>query len=120
MSSGAKPAQMGSAPASEWMRGAHTAYQIVTAQIDAGLSPVQVADRWAGALATYDAATATDAQREWHAGATHTARELIQTYRDALAAEAEQVVADAERVARSASGQRRRIAEREADREAVS
>jgi hypothetical protein len=120
MSSGATPAQLGSAPASDWMKGAHAAHRIVTAQVNAGLSPVQIADQWAGALAAYDAATATDAQREWHAGATHTARELIQTYRDALAAEAEQVVAEAERVARAARGQRGRGPEPEADREAVS
>jgi hypothetical protein len=86
---GTPPAQ----PATEWMKGAHTACDLITRQVEAGYSADRIAERWDQALATYDDATATPAQREWHAGAEETARDMIQTWRDIQAAEAEQALA---------------------------
>lgn len=85
---GAPPAR----PATEWMKGAATAHDLITRQIEAGHSPDRIAERWDQALATYDDATATPAQRQWHAGAEETARDMIQTWRDIQAAEAEQAL----------------------------
>jgi hypothetical protein len=64
--------------------------------VEAGHSADRIAERWDQALATYDDATATPAQREWHAGAEETARDMIQTWRDIQAAEAEQALASQE------------------------
>jgi hypothetical protein len=86
---GTPPAQ----PATEWMKGARTAHDLITRQVEAGHSADRIAERWDQALATYDDATATPAQREWHAGAEETARDMIQTWRDIQAAEAEQALA---------------------------
>jgi len=80
-------------PATEWMKGARTAHDLITRQVEAGHSADRIAERWDQALATYDDATATPAQREWHAGAEETARDMIQTWRDIQAAEAEQALA---------------------------
>ena len=71
-----------SRPATEWMKGAATAHDLITRQVEAGHSADRIAERWDQALATYDDATATPAQREWHAGAEETARDMIQTWRD--------------------------------------
>jgi len=90
----APPAEVESAPATDWMNGARTAQQIVTAQIAAGQTADEIAGKWAAAEATYDDATATPAQREWHDGATHTAGDLIETYRATQAAEAAEVTRD--------------------------
>ena len=80
----ATAAEIETTPSSEWMNGAHAAQRIVTAQVSAG----QIEGKWAEANTAYDDATATHAQRDWHAGAMHTAGELIQTYRTARAADA--------------------------------
>ena len=80
-------------PATEWMKGAATAHDLITRQIEAGYSPVRIAAQWDQALAAYDDATATPAQRDWHAGAEETARDMIQTWRDIQRAEAEQALA---------------------------
>jgi hypothetical protein len=61
--------------------------------MQAGHSADQIAARWDEALATYEDATATDAEREWHAGARQTATDMIQTWRDMERAEAEQAQA---------------------------
>src|SRR5205807_6695372 len=45
------------------------------------------------ALAAYDDATASDAEREWRTGAEETARDMIQTWRDMGRGEAEQAQA---------------------------
>ena len=82
-----------SRPATEWMKGAATACDLITRQVEAGHSADRIAERWDQALATYDDATATPAQREWHGGAEETARDMIQTWRDIQAAEAEQALA---------------------------
>jgi hypothetical protein len=81
-------------PATEWMKGAKTAHDLVTRQVEAGYSADRIAERWDQALATYDDTTATTAEREWHAGAEETARDMIQTWRDIQTAEAEQRQAD--------------------------
>jgi hypothetical protein len=75
------------------MKGARTAHDLITRQVEAGHSADRIAERWDQALATYDDATATPTQREWHAGAEETARDMIQTWRDIQAAEAEQALA---------------------------
>jgi hypothetical protein len=75
------------------MKGARTAHDLITRQVEAGHSADRIAERWDQALAAYDDATATPAQREWHAGAEETARDMIQTWRDIQAAEAEQALA---------------------------
>ena len=77
-------------PATEWMKGARTAHQLIIRQAEAGYSADQIAGKWEGALSTYDDATATDAEREWHAGAKETSADMIQTLRDMERAEAEQ------------------------------
>jgi len=80
-------------PATEWMKGARTAHQLIIRQAEAGYSADQIAGKWEGALSTYDDATATDAEREWHAGAKETSADMIQTLRDMERAEAEQAQA---------------------------
>jgi len=70
--------------------GAKTAHDLIIREIEAGHSPGRIAERWDQALAAYDDTTATAGQREWHAGAEETARDMIQTWRDIQAAEAEQ------------------------------
>ena len=90
----ATAAEIETTPSSEWMNGAHAAQRIVTAQVSAGQTPEQIEGKWAEANTAYDDATATDAQRDWHAGAMHTAGELIQTYRTARAADAAGVTRD--------------------------
>ena len=80
-------------PATEWIKGARTAHDLIIAQVEAGHSADRITERWDQALAAYDDATATPAEREWHAGAEHTARELIQTWRDIQTAEAEHAAA---------------------------
>jgi hypothetical protein len=84
-------------PATEWMKGAATACDLITRQVEAGHSPDRIAERWDQALATYDDATASPAQREWHAGAEETARDMIQTWRDIQQVEAEQALAAQDR-----------------------
>jgi hypothetical protein len=71
--------------------GARTAHELIIRQAEAGYSPDHIAGKWEGAL--YDDATATNAQREWHAGAEETAADMIQTLRDMERAEAEQAQA---------------------------
>ena len=90
----APAAETETTPSSEWMNGAHAAQRIVTAQVSAGQTPEQIEGKWAEANTAYDDATATDAQRDWHAGAMHTAGELIETYRTARAADAAGVTRD--------------------------
>jgi hypothetical protein len=80
-------------PATEWMKGAKTAHDLITRQVEAGYSADRIAERWDQALATYNDTTATTAEREWHAGAEETARDMIQTWRDTQRAEAEQAAA---------------------------
>lgn len=81
-------------PATQWQKGALTAHQIITAQAAAGYSADRIAGKWEDALATYDDATATAEEREWHRGASETATDMIQTLRDMERAEAEQAQAD--------------------------
>lgn len=83
-----------SKPATQWQKGALTAHQIITAQAAAGYSADRIASKWEGALATYDDATATAEERQWHQGASETAADMIQTLRDMERAEAEQAQAD--------------------------
>ena len=90
----ATAAEIETIPSSEWMNGALAAQRIVTAQVCAGQTPEQIEGTWAEANTVYDDATATDAQRDWHAGAMHTAGELIETYRTARAADAAGVTRD--------------------------
>jgi hypothetical protein len=90
----ATAAEIETTPSSEWMNGAHAAQRIVTAQVSAGQTPEQIEGKWAEANTAYDDAAATDAQRDWHAGAMHTAGELIETYRTARAADAAGVTRD--------------------------
>jgi hypothetical protein len=80
-------------PATEWMKGARTAHELIIRQAEAGHSADHIAGKWEEALSTYDDATATNAQREWHAGAKETAADMIQTLRDMEHAEAEQAQA---------------------------
>jgi hypothetical protein len=88
-----QPAAPETLPATQWMKGAHTAHELIVRQVEAGHSADRIAERWDQALATYDDATATPAEREWHAGAEETARDMIQTWRDMQRAEAEQAQA---------------------------
>lgn len=81
------------APETEWMKGAQTAHDLIIRQIEAGQDADTIAAKWDQALASYDDATATHAEREWHAGAEETARDMIQTWRDMQRAEAEQAQA---------------------------
>jgi len=90
-------------PATEWMKGAKTAHDLIIRQVEAGYSADRIAEPWDQALATYDDTTATPAEREWHAGAEETARDMIQTWRDIQRAEAVQRQAD--EAAREASQQ---------------
>lgn len=103
MTTGTAPGTPSAQPATEWMKGARTAHDLITRQVEAGHSADRIAERWDQALATYDDATATPAQREWHAGAEETARDMIQTWRDIQRAEAVQRQAD--EAAREASQQ---------------
>jgi hypothetical protein len=86
-------------PATEWMKGAKTAHDLIIRQVEAGYSADRIAERWDQALATYDDTTAIPAEREWHAGAEETARDMIQTWRDTQRTEAEQAAADTPRQA---------------------
>jgi hypothetical protein len=87
--------------ATEREKGAATARLIVLRQIEAGQSAEQIADRWEGALAEHDPATATPGQQAWHDGAREEAAHLIQDWRDVQREEAEQ--AQAARDARDAA-----------------
>jgi hypothetical protein len=87
-------------PATQWQKGALTAHQIITAQAAAGYSADRIAGKWEGALATYDDATATAEERQWHQGASETAADMIQTLRDMERAEAEQAQVDRDQAAR--------------------
>ena len=89
-----KPAEAETRPATQWMKGAATAHDLIVRQIEAGQDAEVIAAKWDQALATYDDATATGAQRKWHAGAEETARDMIQTWREVQRAEAEQRQAD--------------------------
>jgi hypothetical protein len=80
-------------PATEWMKGAQTAHDLIARQVEAGQDAEVIAAKWDQALASYDDATATGAERQWHAGAEETARDMIQTWRDMQRAEAEQAQA---------------------------
>jgi hypothetical protein len=80
-------------PATEWMKGARTAHELIIRQAEAGYSADHIAGKWEGALSTYDDVTATNAQREWYAGAKETSTDMIQTLRDIERAEAEQAQA---------------------------
>jgi hypothetical protein len=80
-------------PATEWMNGAQTAHELIIRQAEAGHSADHIAGKWDEALSTYDDATATNTQREWHAGAKETAADMIQTLREMERAEAEQAQA---------------------------
>jgi hypothetical protein len=75
------------------MKGAQTAHDLIVRQVEAGQDAETIAARWDEALATYDDATASDAEREWHAGAEETGRDMIQTWRDMQREEAEQAQA---------------------------
>ena len=90
---GTTPGTPPARPATEWMKGAATAHDLVTRQIEAGHSAERIAAQWDQALAAYDDTTATPAQRDWHAGAEQTARDMIETWRDVQRAEAEQALA---------------------------
>ena len=90
---GTTPGQPPARPATEWMKGAATAHGLVTRQIEAGYCAERIAAQWDQALASYDDTTATPAQRDWHAGAEQTARDMIETWRDIQRAEAEQALA---------------------------
>ena len=76
-------------PATEWQKGALTAHQITTAQVEAGMSPGAIQAKQDTALAEFDPETATAEQREWARGYRATAADLLQTYRDAERSEAE-------------------------------
>jgi hypothetical protein len=79
--------------ATEWMKGAQTAHDLIARQVEAGQDADTISAKWDQALATYDDATAADPQRQWHAGAEETARDMIQTWRDMQRTEAEQAQA---------------------------
>ena len=85
-----RSAEVETRPATEWMKGAQTAHDLIVRQVEAGQDADTIAAKWDQALATYDDATATGAERQWHAGAEETARDMIQTWRDIQRAEAEQ------------------------------
>jgi hypothetical protein len=76
------------------MKGAVTAHDLIVRQIEAGQHADTIAARWDQALASYDDAIATGAERQWHAGAEETARDMIETWRELERAEAEQRQAD--------------------------
>jgi hypothetical protein len=86
-------------PATEWVKGAQTAHDLIIRQAEAGYSADHIAGKWEEALSTYDDATATAAERAWHAGAKETSADMIQTLREMERAEAEQAQA-----ARDAAG----------------
>jgi hypothetical protein len=88
-----RPAEVETRPATEWMKGAQTAHDLIVRQVEAGQDADTIAAKWDQALATYDDATATGAERQWHAGAEETARDMIQTRRDIQRTEAEQAQA---------------------------
>jgi hypothetical protein len=88
-----RSAEVETQPAAEWMKGAQTAHDLIVRQVEAGQDAEVIATKWDEALATYEDATATGAQRQWHAGAEETARDMIQTWRDMQRAEAEQTQA---------------------------
>jgi len=88
-----QPAGPEAQPATEWQKGAQAAHDVIVRQVEAGQSADHIAGKWEEALATYDDATATDAEREWHAGAEETAADMIQTWREMERAEAEQAQA---------------------------
>ena len=91
MSTDAAPAAaLETKPATEWMKGARTAHELIIRQAEAGYPADHIAGQWEEALSSYDDTTATNAQREWHAGAKETAADMIQTLRDMERAEAEQ------------------------------
>jgi hypothetical protein len=89
-----RPAEAMARPATQWMKGAATAHDLIIRQVEAGQDADTIAAKWDQALASYDDAAATDAEREWHAGAEETARDMIQTWRELQRAEAEQRQAD--------------------------
>jgi hypothetical protein len=89
-----KPAKAETQSATEWMKGAATAHDLIVRQVEAGQDADTIAAKWDQALASYDDATATDAEREWHAGAEETACDMIQTWRELQRTEAEQRQAD--------------------------
>ena len=89
-----RPPEVETQPATEWVKGAQTAHDLIVRQVEAGQSADHIAGQWEGALATYDDATASGAEREWHAGAEETAADMIQTWREMERAEAEQAQAD--------------------------
>jgi hypothetical protein len=102
-------------PATEREKGAATARLIVLRQIETGQSAGQIADRWEGALAEHDPATATPAQQAWHDGARDEAAQLIQDWRDIQREEAEQAqAARDERQAAQDAGYQRACDAREA------
>jgi hypothetical protein len=80
-------------PATQWMKGAQTAHDLIIRQAEAGYSAGHIAGTWEQALSTYDDATATDAERAWHAGAKETSADMIQTLREMERAETEQAQA---------------------------
>jgi len=96
LSTDASPA-LETRPATQWQKGALTAHRIITAQAEAGCSADRIAAKWEGALVTYDDATASPEEREWHRGAGETAADMIQTLRDMERAEAEQAQAGRDR-----------------------
>ena len=63
-----RPAEVKTQPATEWMKGAQTAHDLIIRQVEAGQEAEVIAAKWDQALATYNDATATQAEREWHAG----------------------------------------------------
>jgi hypothetical protein len=88
-----RPAEVETQPATEWMKGAQTAHDLIARQVEAGQDADTIAAKWDQALAIYDDVTATNAEQQWHAGAEETARDMIQTWRDMQRAEAEQAQA---------------------------
>jgi hypothetical protein len=74
-------------------KGAATARLIVLRQIEAGQSADQIADRWEGALAEHDPATASPAQQAWHDSPRDEMAKLIQDWRHMQREEAEQAQA---------------------------
>jgi hypothetical protein len=88
-----RPPEVETRPATEWIKGAQTAHDIIVCQAEAGHSADDIAAKWEGTLATYDDAKATPEQREWHAGASQTAADMVQTLREMERAEAEQAQA---------------------------
>jgi hypothetical protein len=80
-------------PATERMKGAQTAHDLIIRQAEAGYSADRIAGKWEEALSTYDDATATAAEREWHAGAKETSADMIQTLQEMERAGAEQAQA---------------------------